>query len=123
MTGGLWQRVCASDEVRDGESGVVFDLSGRPAAGGSRQTERGFVIRHAGVLRAYVNRCAHVPVELDWLPGQFFDETGTLLLCSVHGAAYDPSSGRCQGGPCAGRGNQQSLPVTQREGGVWFREE
>ena len=26
-----------------------------------------------GVVRAYLNRCAHVPVELDWVEGEFFD--------------------------------------------------
>ena len=44
-------------------AGLVFDvlLWGQPA--------RAFVLRHDGVLRGYINRCAHVPVEMDWQPG------------------------------------------------------
>ena len=53
---------------------------------------------------AYLNRCAHVSVELDWAEGEFFDLTGLYLICSTHGATYLPESGRCIRGPCDGRG-------------------
>jgi nitrite reductase/ring-hydroxylating ferredoxin subunit len=114
-----WRRVCDSAALIERGDGVVFDLAERVGAGGRRFQERAFVIRFDGQVRGYLNRCAHVPVELDWLPGRFFDETGDALLCSVHGAAYDPSSGRCLGGPCAGRGHLEPIAVMEREGAVW----
>jgi hypothetical protein len=40
---------------------------GRPA--------RAFALRFDGVVRAYLNRCAHVPAEMDWQPGEFLDAT------------------------------------------------
>jgi len=50
-----------------------------------------------------VNRCAHVPVELDWNEGDFFDVSGEYLICATHGAHYQPQTGYCVMGPCAGK--------------------
>jgi len=60
-------------------------------------------------------------MELDWLAGQFFDGDGETLLCSTHGAAYDPAGGRCVGGPCAGRGGLRRLHVFEEAGFVYWR--
>lgn len=92
------EAICASEALQNGGPAVrfaVFDGAGAVPA---------FVVRHAGVVRAYLNRCAHRGVELDWVAGEVFDESGTRLLCATHGAAYDPASGRCLGGPCYGKG-------------------
>lgn len=78
-----------------------------------------FVIRKDGKARGYVNRCAHVAMELDWQEGVFFDSDGRDLLCSTHGAAYDARSGRCVGGPC-GRGALVKLLIEERGGNVYF---
>lgn len=118
-----WRRVCDASALLDGGDGVVVALPDRPGAGGSSVRVTAFVIRHQGRARGFVNRCAHVPIELDWLPGRFFDEDGARLLCSVHGAEYDPSSGACLGGPCAGRGGLRRLTVDERDGGVWLLED
>jgi nitrite reductase/ring-hydroxylating ferredoxin subunit len=81
-----------------GEAGraYVFDVEeqGRPA--------RAFVLRHGGAVVAYLNRCAHVPAEMDWQEGQFLDADRRFILCSIHGAAYEPRTGRC--GPRCRRG-------------------
>lgn len=77
----------------------------------------GFVIRFEGKAYAYVNRCAHVPVELDWTHGQFFDSSQTLLICATHGAMYAPQSGHCVLGPCRGK-QLTALPVTEQNGRV-----
>ena len=72
----------------------------------------GFVIRYEGKAHAYVNQCAHVPVELDWNEGQFFTVSKDYLICATHGAHYAPESGYCVFGPCQGK-SLQSLLVTE----------
>ena len=96
---GGWIAVCGSSDLVDGGDGVRFDL---PIAGGAPLAA--FVVRADGMARAYLNRCAHVAVELDWLPGRFLDETGRFIVCATHGALYHADSGACAGGPCRGAG-------------------
>lgn len=92
-----WMDVCAADALAEGGDGVRFDWPGSV-----RGPIAAFVVRVGDQPRAYLNRCAHVPVELDWLPGKFLDETGLYLVCATHGAMYDAESGACAGGPCRG---------------------
>jgi len=63
---------------------------------------RAFAIRFQGQPQAYLNRCAHVPMEMDYQEGRFFDDSGRWLLCATHGAVYEPGTGRCIEGPCRG---------------------
>jgi nitrite reductase/ring-hydroxylating ferredoxin subunit len=88
--------ICASAEVEEGGKGVRFPVT----AGGEDRT--GFVIRYDGRVYGYLNRCAHVPIELDWNEGDFFESSGLYLMCSTHGALYTPETGMCAGGPCRG---------------------
>jgi nitrite reductase/ring-hydroxylating ferredoxin subunit len=71
-----------------------------------------FAIRYRNRVYAYLNRCAHQPVQLDWVPGKFFDMDGGHLICATHGARYYPDSGACAGGRCDGRG-LTPLPVAE----------
>ena len=80
---------------------------------------RAFALRFDGQVFAYVNRCAHVPTEMDWQPGQFLDSGKDFILCSIHGAAYEPQTGRCVGGPC-GRGRLVAIDIQERDGGVYW---
>lgn len=61
-----------------------------------------FVVRFDGLAHAYVNSCPHRGTELDWQHGEFFDDSGLYLICATHGAAFDPATGLCISGPCAG---------------------
>ncbi len=88
--------ICDADQVLDGGKGVRFPVE----VWGDATT--GFVIRYDGQLYAYLNRCAHVPIELDWEEGVFFESGGSYLMCSTHGAIYVPETGDCVGGPCRG---------------------
>jgi len=67
--------ICASTDLLNGGSGVRFevDVGGRNAPA--------FAIRYGGRAFAYLNRCAHVAMELDWQPGMFFDFDAEYLLC------------------------------------------
>lgn len=106
--------ICASADLTEGGPGVRFEVDSPagPAAA--------FVVRYQGQAHAYLNRCAHVPVELDWQPGHFFDEAGRYLICATHGATYLPETGQCVGGPCAGK-RLAVVAVVEVEGKVWLR--
>ena len=56
-----------------------------------------------GHARGYVNECAHMQLELDWNPGLFFDLEQRYLMCSTHGARFEPDNGNCLSGPCVGK--------------------
>lgn len=71
---------------------------------------RGFVVRHQGQWRAYVNRCPHARLTLNFRPDEFFAADAPLLQCTVHGALFEPLTGHCVQGPCAGQ-SLISLPV------------
>ncbi|HYE92808.1 MAG TPA: Rieske (2Fe-2S) protein [Terriglobales bacterium] len=62
----------------------------------------GFVVNHDGAVHAYVNRCPHVGTPLDLWENEFLSEDGRLIVCATHGAVFEPASGRCTAGPCAG---------------------
>ena len=102
--------LCNAGELVDGGLAVPFDVV---YAG---QTCRAFAVRFRGQVHAYLNRCTHVAMELDWQPNRFFDDTGQWLLCGSHGAAYRPDSGACAGGPC--RGALIRIDLTERDGVV-----
>lgn len=79
----------------------------------------GFVIRYDGKAYAYVNRCAHVPVELDWEHGRFFNISNEWIICATHGAMYAPQNGLCMMGPCNGK-SLTSIPVTEENGMIYI---
>ncbi len=62
-----------------------------------------FVVNYGGELFAYVNRCRHVPMTMDWVENQFLTEDGRYILCATHGAAFEPNTGECVFGPPCGK--------------------
>jgi len=62
-----------------------------------------FLLNYSGQLFAYVNRCRHVPMTMDWIDNQFLTEDGSYILCATHGAAYEPDTGECIFGPPCGK--------------------
>ncbi|MEO7150187.1 MAG: Rieske 2Fe-2S domain-containing protein [Burkholderiaceae bacterium] len=106
--------LCRTDALAERGDAHVFDVlhRGEPATA--------FVLRHDGRLVAYLNRCVHIQAEMDWQPGRFLDSDRAFILCSIHGASYEPHSGRCAGGPC-GRGSLTPIAVTEIAGRVhWY---
>ncbi len=65
--------------------------------------EECFVVNHSGTLYAYVNRCCHVPMGMDWIDNQFMTEDLQYIQCATHGACYQPDSGECVSGPPFGK--------------------
>jgi len=107
--------ICASEALAEGGKGVRFDLERSGA------TASAFAVRYDGKVYAYLNSCAHLPVELDWNEGEFFDQTGLYLICSTHGATYEADTGSCILGPCKGA-RLTSLKVVERRGRVYLLE-
>ena len=113
---GLPQRlaaICSSDALAVGGLGVRFEVTDES------DTWPAFVVRHAQGLAAYINRCAHLALELDWDRGLFFDVDQRHLICATHGALYTADTGECVGGPCNGSG-LQVLQVVETEGTVYL---
>ncbi|MBC3916293.1 Rieske 2Fe-2S domain-containing protein [Undibacterium sp. CY18W] len=105
--------ICVSGDLIEGGKGVRF-----PLTAGSDDAV-GFVIRYGGTVHAYLNRCAHVPVELDWNPGEFLESSGLYIMCATHGAIYQPDTGYCTGGPCRG-GRLRKIHVTEVDGQIYW---
>ena len=65
----------------------------------------GLLLRdESGTLRAYLNRCRHLPTTLDAGGRQFFSKDRVHLQCQTHGARYRLADGGCVEGQCDGRG-------------------
>ena len=111
---GAARLICAGADVIEGGRGVRFSIDRHGV------TEPCFVIRYKGLAHAFLNRCGHVPVELDWQEGEFFDSSGLYLICATHGALYAPDNGRCLGGKCNGKG-LQPLPVCEIDGQIFLK--
>ena len=105
--------LCLASELIEGGQAVPFDVN---YAG---QTCRAFAIRFNGMPHAYLNRCTHVAMELDWQPNRVFDANGQWLLCASHGAAYEPATGECAAGPC--RGGLVKIGATDSGGIVYWQ--
>ena len=78
------------------------------------------MVRYDGKVYGYLNRCAHVPIELDWAEGEFFESSGLYLMCSTHGAIYVPESGQCAGGPCKG-GRLRPIAVREEDDKIYWQ--
>ena len=102
--------LCASTDLANGGLAVPFDVV---FAG---QTCRAFAIRYQGQAHGYLNRCAHVAMEMDFQPNRFFDISGDWLICATHGALYQPQTGQCRGGPC--RGGLIKITLSEGDGAV-----
>ena len=106
--------ICDSAALVDAGRAVRFTVEyfGEPAPA--------FVVRFRGGVYGYLNRCGHMPMELDWREGEVFDSEGRELICSTHGATYAPDSGKCLGGPC-GSTPLVALRLEERDGKVFLK--
>ena len=77
-----------------------------------------FVVHWNGGYHAYVNKCRHIAMSLDWVENRFFDEDGRYLLCATHGALYQPDSGHCVDGPPIGK-RLVEVPLEVRDGEIY----
>ena len=90
------------DSIEEGGKGLSFKVKNSKID--SEEEIPAFAIRFDYQTFAYLNRCGHIAVPLDYMPGEFFSDDGQTLVCSTHGAEYAPDTGACLGGPCFGVG-------------------
>jgi nitrite reductase/ring-hydroxylating ferredoxin subunit len=113
--GALRYRVCPTAALPAGES-MKFMLPVRGAE------EECFVVNFHGHYHAYVNRCRHVPMAMDWIDNQFFAEQGRYLMCQTHNAYYEPVSGECIAGPASACGKfLYRVPLEIDDGVIYAR--
>ena len=105
--------ICDSESLDEGGKGIRFPVT----VDGDDLTA--FVVRYGLEPRAYLNRCAHLPMELDWTEGEFFESSGLYLMCATHGALYEPDTGHCAGGPCRG-GRLHVINVIERDKKIFW---
>lgn len=99
------------DELENGES-KTFTLTD------GEENHPCFIVRWRGELQAFVNRCRHVPMTMDWVENQFLTEDGAFILCPTHGALFQPDTGACVGGPAYGK-SLFRVPLINRDGKVF----
>jgi nitrite reductase/ring-hydroxylating ferredoxin subunit len=102
--------IAGADELADGAT-KKFQLRC-----GARAIE-GILVKYAGEFYAYVNRCCHIPMPMDWVENRFFTEDQRYLICATHGATYEPTTGECVWGPCYG-GTLETVPIRITDGKV-----
>jgi nitrite reductase/ring-hydroxylating ferredoxin subunit len=95
---------------------ALSDRSSREfAVGDGDWPLRGFIVRVGNDVFAYLNRCPHAGHPLNLRPDEFFTADLSLIACRSHGAMFEPTTGRCVAGPCAGQ-SLRSLPVRLEAG-------
>ncbi|MFP2908828.1 Rieske (2Fe-2S) protein [Pyxidicoccus sp. 3LFB2] len=77
----------------------------------------GFLVRRGDAVHGYVDRCPHAGLPLAQKLDDYLTPDKQLIVCSWHGALFQPEDGRCVGGPCAGA-RLTSWPVKVENGFV-----
>ena len=103
-------RLCRLEDVGLGEA-RGFD----PAGCGEDSL---FIVRRPGCVTAFVNICPHQGVRLEFKKDKFLSADGSSIVCSAHGAHFDPSTGACTGGACQGQ-TLERLNCLERDGWLW----
>lgn len=88
--------------------------SGRPVIVRLSATASVILLRLDNGVIGYRNACPHMSIELDWDTERLLTRSGRYLQCTGHGAWFEPASGKCVQGPCAGD-FLTSVPVRVRD--------
>ncbi|MBA3582865.1 MAG: Rieske (2Fe-2S) protein [Gammaproteobacteria bacterium] len=87
--------LCEFSQLDDpGSMGIIVNTA--------RGQQELFVVRNNNRCHAYFNSCPHTGAPLNWQDHRFLNYDKTLIMCSLHGAQFRISDGRCLHGPCVG---------------------
>ena len=78
---------------------------------------RGFLVRTANGVAAFINTCPHAGHPLNFKPDRFLTPDRNLILCNSHGALFTRDTGLCIAGPCPGQ-SLTPVPIEVVEGYV-----
>ena len=79
-----------------------------------------FLLNQDGTIRAYLNYCPHLGIQLNWQPNEFLSLEQTHIICAVHGALFELENGLCSSGPCRGD-KLTALPIEiADDGSIYF---
>ncbi len=109
------QLIGSTNGLEEGGRGLRFDVQSMDG-----DTIPAFVVHYDYQYFAYLNKCGHIAVQLDYMPGDFFSDDGQTLICSTHGAEYAPDTGACLGGPCFGVG-LEPLQIIELDGKLFLQ--
>ncbi|MBD8572706.1 Rieske 2Fe-2S domain-containing protein [Pseudomonas syringae] len=101
--------LCRLYEITEGQA-RGFDPQGQGA-------DSLFVLRHAGVVRVYRNRCPHLHTPLEYRKDRFLSADGQWVVCYAHNARFRPDTGECVYGPCRG---QSLVSLQHHEQAGWL---
>jgi len=96
-------RLCAVVDVPDGGGREWVHGSGEAAL-------RVLLLRRGATVWAYVNRCPHFALPLNYEPDVFWTYDADTVMCAHHSAMFRFDDGACYDGPCQGH-RLASLPV------------
>jgi len=85
-------RLCHLNDIDEGQS-LGIDINDQQSF---------VVVKKYGEIHAYINRCPHLGIRLEWQENKFLDSDGALIECSTHGALFEIDTGNCIVGPCRG---------------------
>ncbi len=92
--------ICGENEIQNRRA-KAFNLL-RIGEDGAERPWYVFVVRWDKHFFAYVNRCPHEGVHLDWERNQFLDQGTKRIVCGKHGSLFDLATGICVDGKCVG---------------------
>ncbi|KOR09093.1 Rieske (2Fe-2S) protein, partial [Burkholderia cenocepacia] len=79
------------------------------------------VVRRGAQVWAYVNRCPHFSVPLDFVPGTVSCYRSQVLMCAHHSALFRFDDGVCIDGPCTGAGLETVAVEVDASAWIVFR--
>lgn len=73
--------------------------------------------RRGSQVFAFENQCTHARYPLQRSDGRVIVQQERYIVCSMHGASFEMTTGACAGGPCNGEG-LTSFAIVVRDGVV-----
>ncbi|MEY4879967.1 MAG: hypothetical protein RJB62_1436 [Pseudomonadota bacterium] len=107
--------LCRTEDLaRTGAKGIVLGE-------GSDRLDVVVVRAKDGALHGYINSCPHQFLPLEIFPDHFFSEDKKHLICSGHGALFEPGTGLCTEGPCE-NDYLDRLEIAVTEGAIYLND-
>ena len=79
------------------------------ALSNGKYSVEGMLLNYQGTLHAYVNRCPHIGISLDWVDNQFFTIDGRYLCAPITVRPSSRQRGSVSGGRARRRAPQGGL--------------